>query len=204
MDIRNVATHEFGHFLCLADLYGAGDTLKTMYGVVNYCELKKRSLHSDDINGIIAIYGAAPCTDPVANAGPNKTFCPGNTVVLDGSASGGSGGLCPGDYSPSWSGPGIVSGGSTFNPTVNAAGTYTLTVSCDTCQDSDNVVVSEGALGDWDADGDLDLADYAKFEDCLVGPGGGLAQPGCACGDFDEDVDVDLGDFDAFQADYTG
>lgn len=60
MDVQNVATHELGHFLCLGDLYGSGDTEKTMYGYVNYGETKKRSLHSDDIAGIQAIYGLAP------------------------------------------------------------------------------------------------------------------------------------------------
>lgn len=55
-DVQNVATHEFGHFLMLNDLYGAGDTEKTMYGYVIAGETKKRSLDTDDLNGINAIY----------------------------------------------------------------------------------------------------------------------------------------------------
>ncbi len=77
MDIWNISTHEFGHWLCLGDLYGGGDTEKTMYGYVAYCETKKRTLHTDDINGIIAIYGTAqppdttpPTPDPMSFATP--------------------------------------------------------------------------------------------------------------------------------------
>jgi hypothetical protein len=62
-DIWNIAAHETGHWLCLADLYGGGDVNKTMYGYVNYCEINKRTLETDDINGIIAIYGVAPPPD---------------------------------------------------------------------------------------------------------------------------------------------
>ena len=153
------------------------------------------------IDDILLVMGAGcpSCTDPVADAGPDKPLCFGTTVVLDGSASGGSGGLCPGDYSPSWSGPDIVSGGDTFTPTVDGPGTYTLTVSCDTCEDSDDVIVSEGAFGDWDNDGTLDLGDFVEFESCITGPIGGLARPDCRCGDFDDDWDVDLDDFAGFQ-----
>ncbi|MDY7108574.1 MAG: matrixin family metalloprotease, partial [Planctomycetota bacterium] len=57
MDIWNIATHELGHTLCLADLYSGGDSQKTMYGYASHCETKKRTLHQDDINGIVAIYG---------------------------------------------------------------------------------------------------------------------------------------------------
>jgi hypothetical protein len=64
MGIQNVGTHELGHTLCLADLYSGGDSAKTMYGYVSYGETYKESLHSDDINGIKAIYGSVPTNSP--------------------------------------------------------------------------------------------------------------------------------------------
>lgn len=139
------------------------------------------------------------CTDPTVDAGPNKPMCPGELVILEGTASGGSGGLCPGDYSPQWSGPGIVSGGDTFTPTVDTPGTYTLTVSCGDCQVSDNMAVNAGLAGDWGADGGVGWDDFLLLAGCLTGPGGGTGGPRCVCGDFDTDGDVDQEDFAAFQ-----
>jgi hypothetical protein len=57
MDLGNIATHEFGHWLLLEDLYNkpAGD--QTMYGYSTYGEISKQSLESGDIAGIEAIYG---------------------------------------------------------------------------------------------------------------------------------------------------
>ncbi|GLI34281.1 matrixin family metalloprotease [Desulforhabdus amnigena] len=55
-DVQNIATHEMGHSLSLADLYGPGDTAKTMYGYSSESEIKKRSLTRDDINGIKYLY----------------------------------------------------------------------------------------------------------------------------------------------------
>lgn len=55
-DVQNVATHELGHWLSLNDLYGSGDTEKTMYYSASAGETKKRTLASDDINGINYIY----------------------------------------------------------------------------------------------------------------------------------------------------
>lgn len=55
-DVQNVTTHELGHWLSLSDLYGGSDTEKTMYGYVSTGETKKRSLDTDDLNGINAIY----------------------------------------------------------------------------------------------------------------------------------------------------
>lgn len=55
-DVQNVATHELGHALSLADLYDSGDSEKTMYFQSTPGETKQRSLHQDDINGITYLY----------------------------------------------------------------------------------------------------------------------------------------------------
>jgi hypothetical protein len=86
--------------------------------------------------------GCATCTDPSVEAGPAKAVCPGQSVLLSGSASGGAGGGCPGSYVVSWSGLGIVSGGDTFSPTVDAPGQYFITAACDTCVSYDTVTVT--------------------------------------------------------------
>ncbi|PAV10940.1 hypothetical protein ASJ81_02185 [Methanosarcina spelaei] len=55
-DVQSVATHEFGHWLTLYDLYDSTDSEKTMYEWTASNEIKKRTLDSDDINGIKHIY----------------------------------------------------------------------------------------------------------------------------------------------------
>ncbi|MEK6691186.1 MAG: matrixin family metalloprotease [Nitrospirota bacterium] len=55
-DVQNVGTHEFGHSLCLKDLYNSADSEKTMYGYASSGETKKRDLHSDDIAGVTFLY----------------------------------------------------------------------------------------------------------------------------------------------------
>jgi hypothetical protein len=58
---------------------------------------------------------------PTVNAGPTRTLTCANTfTTLAGSTTGG--------VSFNWIGPGIVSGGTTLNPTINAPGTYDLSV----------------------------------------------------------------------------
>lgn len=58
MDIRNIATHEFGHFLALfSDLYNGRDAQMTMYGYGTEDELQKDSLAKGDCLGITAAYG---------------------------------------------------------------------------------------------------------------------------------------------------
>jgi hypothetical protein len=57
MDLQNIATHEFGHWLVLDDLYTKQYVEQTMYGYSGYGETKKRTLEGGDISGIEAIYG---------------------------------------------------------------------------------------------------------------------------------------------------
>jgi len=57
-DVQDVATHEFGHFLYLNDLYGSDDVSKTMYGLGSTGSTYRRTLTQDDKNGIIFLYGA--------------------------------------------------------------------------------------------------------------------------------------------------
>lgn len=55
------------------------------------------------------------------------------------------------------------------------------------------------ASGDSDANGILNLIDFAALEPCLSGPADSLGD-GCECFDFNEDGDNDLQDFAEFQA----
>ena len=57
MDVRNIMTHEFGHWAGLADLYSSADYWLTMYGRAAYGETYKRDLGSGDILGLGAVYG---------------------------------------------------------------------------------------------------------------------------------------------------
>ena len=57
MDVQNIATHELGHALGLADLYDSEWTEQTMYGLATEGETKKQTLELGDIAGITALYG---------------------------------------------------------------------------------------------------------------------------------------------------
>ncbi len=57
--------------------------------------------------------------------------------------------------------------------------------------------------GDLDDDGDVDLADFLNFADCMTGPNI-PAIPGCEPADLELDTDVDLADFRVLQAAFTG
>lgn len=68
---------------------------------------------------------------PVANAGTSQSLtCVNITTVLAGSGGG----------TYSWSGPGIVSGGTTATPVVGTAGTYSLTVASGGCTSATSTV----------------------------------------------------------------
>ena len=55
MDFDNIATHELGHSVGLADLYNSC-TEETMYGYATEGETKKRTLNPGDIAGLNALY----------------------------------------------------------------------------------------------------------------------------------------------------
>ena len=55
-DLQNIATHEFGHWLLLGDLYSVRDWALTMYGYGYPGEIDKSTLGKGDITGINKIY----------------------------------------------------------------------------------------------------------------------------------------------------
>ncbi len=54
-DIRNIATHEFGHWIGLADLYNESDKDATMFGYGDVQEVKKRTLATGDREGALTV-----------------------------------------------------------------------------------------------------------------------------------------------------
>jgi hypothetical protein len=55
-DIRNIMTHEAGHWIMLGDLYNNGDSFLTMYGYGSLGELKKDTLGKGDVIGVRKAY----------------------------------------------------------------------------------------------------------------------------------------------------
>jgi len=57
MDLQNIATHELGHGVGLADIYSSTCSAVTMYGYSDYGETQKRTLETPDITGLQTLYG---------------------------------------------------------------------------------------------------------------------------------------------------
>ena len=57
MDLANIATHEFGHGVGLADVYETSCSAVTMYGYSDYGEIQKRTLEIPDITALLNLYG---------------------------------------------------------------------------------------------------------------------------------------------------
>jgi hypothetical protein len=56
-DVRDIMTHEAGHWILLNDLYNGKDSLLTMYGYGDYGEISKDTLGFGDELGIEKAYG---------------------------------------------------------------------------------------------------------------------------------------------------
>lgn len=71
--------------------------------------------------------------------------------------------------------------------------------------DSDGLYLATlAARGDYDADGDYDLADFAALQRCFTGADQGPAGAGCEAFTYDGDDDVDVADFVVFAEDFSG
>jgi hypothetical protein len=57
MDLENIATHEIGHAIGLADVYEASCNEATMYGYADYGQTNKTTLELPDITGLHTLYG---------------------------------------------------------------------------------------------------------------------------------------------------
>ena len=86
--VKNVATHEVGHWLSLNDLYGGGNTEKTMYGVFYLEETKKQSLDEDDIDGLQYIYKHIRVPTDYSTIGDAvSAWLTGQTILLESTVS---------------------------------------------------------------------------------------------------------------------
>lgn len=91
----------------------------------------------------------------------------------------------------------------------DATGIKELYVSTDYCENTlDDLFLRTSAqhpaTGDFDNDGDIDLADFTTFLACFNGPARPPAQANCVEPDFDNDNDVDLTDFTVFLSCFNG
>lgn len=57
MDLQNIATHEIGHGVGLADVYESACSEVTEYGYSTEGETKKQTLEQPDITGLQSLYG---------------------------------------------------------------------------------------------------------------------------------------------------
>lgn len=105
-----------------------------------------------------------------------------------------------------------ISGATTATLTISPAfladaGGYDVVVT-DWCLSATSttatVTVLAGIPGDFDADGDVDMTDYAFLQRCLTGPAVPPADPLCLLADLDGDNDVDANDVVIFMSCLSG
>jgi hypothetical protein len=125
-DIQNILTHEFGHWLHLADIYDPSTCAEvTMWGTAPLGETKKRTLEQSDIDGLIAIYGKSTSSiaPPVLTSPANGTTSVTRTPTLTWNAV--TGATSYQVYFGTTASPSLVAtiSGTTYAPGTLAAGT---------------------------------------------------------------------------------
>lgn len=66
VDVQNILTHEFGHWMRLLDIYSpTGCSEVTMWGSAAHGETKKRTLDQADIDGFVGLYGKSASSPTV-------------------------------------------------------------------------------------------------------------------------------------------
>ena len=132
MDVQNIITHEFGHFLVLGDLYDASDIELTMYGLGTEGETKKRDLGVGDQLGIRAIYpSGTPNDSPVvsiSSPADGVTFASSATIAFAGMASDTEDDDISADLVWTSSIDGVIGSGGSFSA-VLSDGSHTITAS---------------------------------------------------------------------------
>jgi hypothetical protein len=99
-------------------LVGASHLVTPSVGITTYTVVGTNTVTGCSSSATVAIT-VNPL--PTVSAGPSRTLtCVNTSTTLAGSTTGG--------ITFNWTGPGIVSGGTTLNPTINAPGTYDLSV----------------------------------------------------------------------------
>ena len=90
--------------------------------------------------------------------------------------------------------------------TPGEAGDYrcVVTGACGEAVSDVATLVVSGAAGDFDADCDVDLNDFGRFQACFNGPNRAPVQGCVVDADLDDDGDVDLVDFGRFQQCFNG
>lgn len=138
IDVQSVATHEIGHQLGLAH---SPIQAATMFYATGRGDTSQRSLHSDDIAAVCALYpggGTKPpeCTSNT-DCAPNEV-CTNNKCVISSSGGKGYGGSCPNGPKDCKSGLCLRSGGDYF---------CTQRCATQSCPNSDRCVAVSSSQG---------------------------------------------------------
>jgi len=129
-DVQNIATHEFGHWLLLGDLYENNQNQLTMYGYSTEGELKKRTLGPGDVLGINAIYPAGSVNEPpvvtISSPADGATYDSGAVIAFAGTATDTEDGDLSAGLTWTSSIDGQIGTGSSFSAALSD-GTHTIT-----------------------------------------------------------------------------